>query len=115
MAPSAYAAVYDVQQTEALNVVGCVEKKTKSVGVMLSPLDGNALGTFTHGGALYVDEQAVEWRTIGDPVTVTVTRFDDVGGLVEGTYSVVVRQTAGGPSHQLSGSFSVCRGPNFVD
>lgn len=47
----------------------------------------------------------------GDDFSVTITRYDDVGGVVEGTYSVRC-QDVDGFSYTATGSFKVLRGPD---
>lgn len=74
--------------------------------------DPIAVGDYDSGQVcVRISGTSVFRNSAGDDFSVTITRYDDVGGVVEGTY-VIQCQDGDGFTYSASGSFRVLRGPD---
>jgi hypothetical protein len=93
-----------------LVVDGCSEATAESAFFDLMFQIPTFPGADSAAGILYGDSMSTTWASSGPgSVTATVDVFEDVGGVVEGSYAGEV--TAYGKKKQLSGTFRVCRVP----
>jgi len=90
-----------------LVIVGCASAAQGSPELSITESSPSAPGTDDKASAAYVDATQAFWTSVaaGD-VSVTLTHYEDVGGVVEGTYDAKVSQ--GGATKALSGSFRAC-------
>lgn len=92
---------------ESLIVVGCATSATGSPQLSLNVSAPSVPGTDTKATATYVDGSQASWQsTAAGAVSVTVDVYEDVGGVVEGSYTADV--SSGSSSKMLSGTFRVC-------
>lgn len=96
-----------------IRVVGCATAASGSTGVTLSVLNANGPGVFVEGLTQYIDPSLGMWGTSGDFFHATITRADPVGGVIEGSFSVVATQ-GGSAAHTLDGTFHVCHTPDLL-
>jgi len=93
---------------EAMDVAGCASAAPSSEGVQLSARNASSPGTFTTGSVSYTDANGIQWGVPGDPLSITFTRIDAVGGVIAGSFTATVTH-GGNAAHSLSGAFQVCR------
>src|SRR6185503_6039955 len=93
---------------QALEVAGCAGPGPKSQGIHLSASDAMNPGTYTKGTTFYTDTNGIDWGAANDPFKVTFTTIEAVGGVIEGTFSVIATH-GGSAAHTVTGSFHVCR------
>ena len=91
----------------SLSIVGCASSSQASAGLTLAISNVDVPGTDTKATASYVDAAAQGWASMGaGTVSVTIDVYEDIPGVVEGSYTAVVQ----GPSSTktLFGGFRVC-------
>jgi hypothetical protein len=91
-----------------IDLLGCADMSATSAGIHLSARNASAPGTFTSGDMSYTDANGGSWYTTGESYQVVITKLENPGGVIEGTFSV----KATGPADTtitLTGSFHVCR------
>lgn len=96
-----------------LVIQGCADMGAQSHGIQLSADDAMGTGTFTMGTTYYTDLNGGDWGVAGDPFSMTVTKLEDVGGVIEGTFDVMVTH-GGSAAYDVSGSFHACRVPDLL-
>jgi hypothetical protein len=93
---------------QTLDIEGCVSANANSEGLLIALDKAMAPGKYTKGSVTYTDKNGVAWGVANDPLSVTVTRFDAVGGVIEGSFNATVTH-GGNAAHSLGGTFHVCR------
>lgn len=96
-----------------IRVVGCATTAVGSRGVTLSALNAAGPGVYVEGSTQYTDPSGGMWGTSGDFFHMSITRADPVGGVIEGSFSVVATQ-GGSAAHNLAGTFHVCHTPDLL-
>lgn len=65
-------------------------------------------GTYTDGTTGYTDEMGQGWGQPGDAFSLTITKLEPVGGVVEGSFKGFVSH-GGNAAHDIAATFHVCR------
>ncbi len=99
-----------------LVIAGCTNSGTTSQGIRIVVSGVTGTGPYNTNAVSFVDRELVSWSYGGTQPsnlsgwTTTVTTFDPVGGIVEGTYIGAV--VSGGSTDNLMGHFTVCHVPD---
>jgi hypothetical protein len=93
-----------------LNVQGCASPVGTATMVQLITPNAHATGSYTDGNAVFNDGNANIFTSVPGKYALVLGQLGPVGQTIEGKFQVVVM--AGGASHELSGSFEVCRVPD---
>jgi hypothetical protein len=96
--------------TSSLLVTACATFSAAKSRILLGVDGATSVGTYKMpAAAAYKDDQGVDWGgTDKDTTTTVITRFDDVGGAIDGTINGKLTQDGQG-SLTIAGSFHVCR------
>ena len=90
-------------------IQGCASSAANSPGIELQANDAVGPGTYTTATAYYTDSVGSTWGFANNPATVTITKFEVVGGVIEGSFTANVRHIMNGnAAHSLTGTFHVC-------
>jgi hypothetical protein len=101
-------------QVEGLEVVGC-SKLAMGGSVKLSALNVLGAGTYSAGDIRYAAPGGDVWGMKGDPVKVDITHLGVVSDFVDGTFEAPSLHVMNGTAtHQLTGTFHVCRVPDEI-
>ncbi len=95
-----------------LKIVGCKSGAQNSEGIALYANNAVGVGTYVVGSPKYSDGNGMVLGKGTDPFNVVVTTFGAQGALIEGTFAAT--STKNNVSHTLSGSFHVCRAPDYT-
>ncbi|MFT3767524.1 MAG: hypothetical protein QM820_18880 [Minicystis sp.] len=99
---------------ESLIITGCASTDAASPKLSLDVSAPSVPGTDTHATATYRNASQMTYSAAGaNAVSVTITVYEDVGGIVEGSYSAVFADDAPFPDKSLSGTFRVCHEYDF--
>jgi hypothetical protein len=91
----------------SLRIEGCATSSFGSAGLTLNISNVNVPGTDTLATATYDDASATAWGSMGaGTVAVTIDVYEDIGGVVEGSYTAAVQSQSA--TKMLSGTFRVC-------
>ena len=96
-----------------LRIVGCATADPGSTGLTLSAFNADGPGAYIAGSTQYTDPSGGMWGTSGDFFHMTITRANLVGGIIEGSFSVIATQ-GGSAAHNLDGTFHVCHTPDLM-
>lgn len=88
---------------DQLEINGCADLNS-DIGLHLTTAKASAPGTFTEGSAAY----SGGYGTANDSYQVVITKLDEPGGVIEGTFALTVTGPTDGKK-SLKGSFHVCR------
>lgn len=91
----------------SLTIEGCATTGMLSPGLSLSVSNLSVPGTDTKATATYTDAANLVWGSMGaGTVAVTIDVYQDIIGMVEGSYTAAVQSQAA--TKMLSGTFRVC-------
>ena len=93
---------------QRFNIAGCASASPNAEGIYLSLDNASTPGTYSGGSTSFTDAGGIMWGVVGDPLEVTLTTFQQVGGAVDGSFKATVTH-GGNAAHFVSGSFHVCR------
>ena len=87
---------------------GCAGPGANAPGLQLSTPKVSAPGTYLDGSASYTGSNGFGSSTGPDAYKVVITKLDEPGGVIEGTFAVTVT-SPNDAKKSLTGSFHVCR------
>ena len=91
----------------SLVIAGCATSAVQSPGISLSVSNLSVPGTDTKATASYLDAGKLVWASMGaSTVAVTIDVYQDIVGVVEGSYTAAVQNQSS--TKLLSGTFRVC-------
>ena len=93
---------------DQLDIVGCAGPGSASAGIQLYTTKASAPGTYTEGSLSYTNANGLTSSSVNDPYKVVITKLEEVGGVIEGTFTGTVTEPTDGKI-TLTGSFHVCR------
>jgi hypothetical protein len=96
---------------DEIDINGCATAAAGSAGLHLRTPKVSAPGTFLDGDADYVDAAGVPLSSAADPYKIVITKLDQPGGVIEGTFDLTVTGPTDGKK-ALTGTFHVCRVAN---
>lgn len=100
--------------SSVLRIVGCPSSDPLAPSFYIDAIDADAAGTCTYGAAIYRESDSVTWVSWRPVFRVDITRYDDPGGVIEGTFQSIASVPQGSDARTLFGTFRVCRTPDEV-